>query len=300
MVEAAQSFLKTALIEMTPPQIRKVGAVMTTMHARSLLAEASRFAERLGVPLASIHTVSSEMESQGHLREAANELAIPIEKHIVWSKSGSAQALLNAAEQADIELVVAGAFEGPAINRRRFLSSVARELVESARCSLLLVVQPRIDTHNFRRLVVLTDFSEVSKTACAQALWLAEKDAVECVHVISIHTIFMDARARMGTKDGKPARTRVQEERLMEEFLASLPKCQVQIDWNIVDATTGFAACEFAESVEADLLVLPGYNRPQGRVPPLADWALRVVPCSLWIVQGSGACGNPSSLQKAT
>ena len=77
----------------------------------------------------------------------------------------------------------------------------------------------------------------------------------------------------------------------MEDFLASLPKCQVQVDWNIVDTTTGFAACEFAESVEADLLVLPGYNRPHGRVPPLADWALQVVPCSLWIVQGGAACG---------
>jgi hypothetical protein len=80
----------------------------------------------------------------------------------------------------------------------------------------------------------------------------------------------------------------------MEDFLASLPKCQVQVDGNIVDATRGFAACEFAESVEADLLVLPGYNRPQGRVPPLADWALQVVPCSLWIVQGGAAGGNPS------
>lgn len=285
-----------AVIEMTP-QIRKVGVAMTTMHARSLLAEASRFAERLGVPLALIHATTGEAESQAHLREAANQLAIPIEKHIVWSKSESAQALLSAAEQADIELLVAGAFEGPALNRRRFLSSAARKMVDSARCSLLLLVQPRIDTHNFRRLVVLTDFSEVSKIACGQALWLAEKDAVECVHVISIHTIFMDARARTGARDGKPARTRAQEERLMEDFLASLPKCQVQVDWNIVDATTGFAACEFAESVEADLLVLPGYNRPQGRVPPLADWALQVVPCSLWIVQGGAACGNPSSLQ---
>lgn len=269
---------------------------MTTMHARSLLTEASRFAERLGVPLALIHAATGEAESQAHLREAANQLAITVE-NIFWSKSESAQALLSAAEQADIELLVAGAFEGPALNRRRFLSSAARKMVDSARCSLLLLVQPRIDTHNFRRLVVLTDFSEVSKIACGQALWLAEKDAVECVHVISIHTIFMDARARTGARDGKPARTRVQEERLMEDFLASLPKCQVQVDWNIVDATTGFAACEFAESVEADLLVLPGYNRPQGRVPPLADWALQVVPCSLWIVQGGAACGNPSSLQ---
>ena len=269
---------------------------MTTTHARSLLAEASGFAERLGVPLALIHDVTGEAESQAHLREAANQLAITVE-NIVSSMSESAQALLSAAEQADIELLVAGAFEGPALNRRRFLSSAARKIVDSALCSLLLLVKPRIDTHNFRRLVVLTDFSEVSKIACGQALWLAEKDAVECVHVISIHTSYMDARARTGARDGKPARTRVQEERLMEDFLASLPKCQVQVDGNIVDATTGFAACEFAESVEADLLVLPGYNRPQGRVPPLADWALQVVPCSLWIVQGGALCGNPSSLQ---
>ena len=212
----------------------------------------------------------------------------------MWSKSGSAQTLLNAAEQAGIELLVAGAFEGPTLNRRRFLSSVARKLVENARSSLLLMVQPRVHTHDFRRLVVLTDFSEVSKIACAQAMWLAEKESVECVHVISIHTLFMDARARTGTKDGKPARTRVQEERLMEDFLASLPKSQVQVDWNIVDATSGFAACEFAESVEADLLVLPGYNRPEGRVSSLADWALDVVPCSLWIVQGGEACSSPS------
>src|SRR4029077_7827700 len=113
-----------AVIEMTP-QIRKVGVAMTTMHARSLLAEASRFAERLGVPLALIHAATGEAESQAHLREAANQLTIPVEKHIVWSKSESAQALLSAAEQADIELLVAGAFEGPALNRRRFLSSGA-------------------------------------------------------------------------------------------------------------------------------------------------------------------------------
>jgi hypothetical protein len=83
-----------AVIEMTSPQIRKVGAALTTTHARSLLAEASRFAERLGVPLALIHATIGEAESQAHLREAANQLTIPVEKHIVWSKSESAQALL--------------------------------------------------------------------------------------------------------------------------------------------------------------------------------------------------------------
>ena len=62
---------------------------MTTMHARSLLAEASRFAERPGVPLALIHATTGEAESQAHLRGAANQLTIPVEKHIVRSKSKS-------------------------------------------------------------------------------------------------------------------------------------------------------------------------------------------------------------------
>ena len=80
-VVEATFFLKMAVIEMTSPQIRKVGVVLTTMHARSLLAEATRFAERLGVPLALIHATTGEAESQAHLREAANQLTIPVEKH---------------------------------------------------------------------------------------------------------------------------------------------------------------------------------------------------------------------------
>jgi hypothetical protein len=72
----------------------------------------------------------------------------------------------------------------------------------------------------------------------------------------------MEARARTGAKDGKPVRTRAQEQRLMEDFMASLPKSEVPVDWGVVDATTGFAACEFAESVGADLLVGVGMTAP--------------------------------------
>jgi hypothetical protein len=48
----------------------------------------------------------------------------------------------------------------------------------------------------------------------------------------------------------------------------------VPIEPRVIDAGTGFAAYDFADSVEADLLVLRGRNRPGGRVPPMAHWAL--------------------------
>ena len=66
----------------------------------------------------------------------------------------------------------------------------------------------------------------------------------------------------------------------------------------MIDAGTGFAACDFADAMEADLLVLPGRNRPGGRVPPMADWALQIVPCSLWIVhEGAPGSGGESGLK---
>jgi nucleotide-binding universal stress UspA family protein len=270
---------------MEPPRIKTVGVAVTLMpHSDAVLAEAARFAERLGAKLILIHAGTSEADSQAYIQQAADRLSISHKEHIVWNQTDPFEALLAAAEQSGVELLVMGAFEGPAINRRRFLGPIARRMAESAKCSLLLIAHPRIEKHDFRRIVAITDFSECSQVACSQALWLAEKDSAESVHIVSIHTIFMDVRAGIGAKDGKPARTRAEEGELMEHFVAHLPPSDVPIEWKVIEATTGFAACDFAESMDADLLILPGHNRPEGRVPAMADWALQVVPCSLWIV----------------
>ena len=121
---------------------------------------------------------------------------------------------------------------------------------------------------------------------------MAEKDAAESVHIVSIHTVFMQARAKLGAQGEAPARTREEEARLLEDFVASLPDCSRPVERKIIDAGTGFAACDFADATEADLLVLPGRNRPGGRVPPMADWALQIVPCSLWLVHEGATWGG--------
>ncbi|MGB8168545.1 MAG: hypothetical protein WCF18_13695 [Chthoniobacteraceae bacterium] len=91
---------------MTLPQFKKVGAAITmTAQSDALLAEAVRFAERLGAPLTLIHTGTSEAESQTFLQDAADRLAIALEQHIVWNQTEPAQALVSAAEMAGIDLL---------------------------------------------------------------------------------------------------------------------------------------------------------------------------------------------------
>jgi hypothetical protein len=108
------------------------------------------------------------------------------------------------------------------------------------------------------------------------------------VQVISIHTPFMQARAESGAEYEKPARKREEEEQLLRDFVATAPACGVPVETKIVDTTTGFAACDFMQSIGAELLVVPAPKHVEGAVPSMMDWALQVTPCSLWIVRERG------------
>jgi len=85
----------------------------------------------------------------------------------------------------------------------------------------------------------------------------------------------------------KPTRKREEEEQLLRDFVATAPACGVPVESKIVDTTTGFAACDFTQSIGAELLVVPAPEHVEGAVPSMMDWALQVIPCSLWIVRES-------------
>jgi hypothetical protein len=122
--------------------------------------------------------------------------------------------------------LIAGALEGEEVASRSFLGAVARPLAKLARCSLLLLTRPQIGPNPFRRIVVMTDFSDCAQTALKNALWLAEADSAEQVQVISIHTPFMQARAEY---EG-PVRKREEEEELLHDFVASAPACGIPVE----------------------------------------------------------------------
>ena len=218
-------------------------------------------------------------------RVAAAMLGLPRETRIVWNEGEPAGAIVTAAEKEGVDLLIAGALEGKDVASRSFLGAVARPLAELARSSLLLLTHPQIGPNPFRRIVVMTDFSDCAKTALKNALWLAEADSAELVQVISIHTPFMQARAESGAEYEEPARKREEEEQLLRDFVTAAPACGVPVESKIVDTTTGFAACDFTQSIDADLLVMPAPQDIEVAVPSMMDWVLQVTPCSLWIVR---------------
>ncbi len=270
------------------PQIRRVAAAITiSPRMVAVLAAAWHFAERLNAPLLVIHGGAPDAQKEAEFRDAMFQLEMPRETRIVWNEGEPTGAIVTAAEKEGVDLLIAGALEGKEVASRSFLGAVARPLAEQARCSLLLLTHPQIGPNPFRKIVVITDYSDCAKTALKNALWLAEADSAELVQVISIHTAFMQARAESSTEHGKPARTREEEEELLRDFVTTAPACSVPVESRIVDSTTGFAACDFTQSIGAHLLVVPAPERMESGVPSMMDWALQVIPCSLWIVRQS-------------
>ena len=270
------------------PQIRRVAAAITiSPRMVAVLAAAWHFAVRLKAPLLVIHGGAPDAQKEAEFRDAMFQLEMPRETRIVWNEGEPTGAIVTAAEKEGVDLLIAGALEGKEVASRSFLGAVARPLAEQARCSLLLLTHPQIGPNPFRKIVVITDYSDCAKTALKNALWLAEADSAELVQVISIHTAFMQARAELGTEHEKPARTREEEEELLRDFVTTAPACSVPVESRIVDSTTGFAAYDFTQSIGANLLVVPAPEHIEGAVPSMMDWALQVTPCSLWIVRES-------------
>ncbi len=86
--------------------------------------------------------------------------------------------------------------------------------------------------------------------------------------------------------DHPPARTLEEEEEALEEFLESAGPTEVPIDPRCLRSNTGFAASDFVQAIEADLLVVPVEATPESDgLPAHIAWVTDVIPCNLWIIR---------------
>jgi nucleotide-binding universal stress UspA family protein len=178
------------------------------------------------------------------------------------------------------------------------VGNVARTLLRDAPCSLLLFTSPSLETKPFRQIVSVTDFSEVSKVSLRQTYFLAKLNGAESIRVARIFTIFAQALEQpeeffSGKESRKPMLEA--EQKRIEEFAQSIGESPVPIEAVCVEGTTGFAASDYVEAVEADLLVIP--SKPPGTpklLPDGMDWVFSVIPSNLFIVrEGAGGMTKP-------
>lgn len=253
-----------------------------------LLAEAKAYSERLEADISVIYVGEYGQAEKDKFETAFGSLAFSKRPDVHRGTGDPAPAILKAATESGIDLLIAGAMEHET-GSRNFLGDVARTLLRDAPFSLLLIPHPSEHPQPFKRIAVIVDYSDLARTALQQAIHLAARHGSEAIHVIRIFTIFSQALAdpdEFFKGAERKHRTIHDEEAQLNEFIAAAGPCAIPIEARCIEGTTGFAASEYVQGVEADLLVVPlrapGSSDP---TPQGADWVFNVIPTNLLVVR---------------
>ena len=274
---------------MPNPSPYKTIAVATTFSPRfmQVLAEAKRICQRFSADLHLIYAGEPDEETAKKFGDALAQLQLPVDSPIHYEKGDAAEAILHALTRAKIDLIVAGALEKEVV-LHPFLGNVARRLVREAGCSVMLFTKPASTPKPLRRIVFVADYSDHGLQALKRTLPLAAAESCDKLYVIRIITTFDQARAsiRGAGKRGKKASAN-EEEGALERFVLSAGATDVPIDARCIRGNTGLAASDFAQSVKADLLVVPMQkkNGATQELPSNIAWVTDVIPCNLWVIR---------------
>jgi nucleotide-binding universal stress UspA family protein len=275
---------------MTAPLYRSI-AVASTFSPRfvQVLSEAKRVRDRFDSTLSLIYVGERDEATAKKFADVIEQLELPVDSTIHYQKGEPAAAILEAAIANEIDLIVAGALEKEVI-LRPFLGNVARRLVREASCSVMLFTHPESEPKPLRRIVFMADYTEHGQSALRKALHLAESENCERLYVIRVYTTFDEARATRRPKAAtEPTRSRTlaEEEAVLEQFVLSAGKTTVPIEARSVRGNTAYAASDFVQAVEADMLVVPVSvpAGPEKKLPARINWVTDVIPCNLWVIR---------------
>lgn len=278
---------------MEPPYKRIAVASAFSPRFEQVLAEAKRVRDRLGSELNLIYVGEKDDATTQRFQTALAAIGLPLDSTIHYQQGSPADAILEAVRANSVELIVAGALE-KAVVLRSFLGNVARRLVCEAPCSVILFTKPARAPKPLRRFVFFVpDYSEHARKALDRTFQWAEKEGCEHLYVIRVYTTFDAARAaRRATlesteAESQPAtRTLEEEEQALEEFSAGAENAGIAMEARCIRGNTGFAASDFVQAVEADLLVVPVEPAAApAELPAHISWITDVIPCNLWIIR---------------
>lgn len=233
----------------------------------AVLAEAKCFAGHCDASLDILHAAARTEEKELRFREV---LGAGTEIRWVEKESPSA-ALLSVA--CDYELLIAGALQRED-GERPFTSSVARDLLRSASCDLLLVPRPVEAAEPPAHIVLALDPGEEGRELLARTVRVLRPSRVT---IAVTQTPF--AAAIAASRGEAPTDL----DAWLEGLAEGLDDCDIELDERVVRSNTGYNLLDTVEGLKADLLIVKANE--SGCLPLHMNWLFQVIPTRLLVVK---------------
>lgn len=240
-----------------------IGVAMAfSPRLEGVLGEAWQLATAFEAQLLLMHIGERTRTKEARLDELFQRLGIDEHKvRVIWSEGDPVNTLLELCKLNIVDLLVLGAMRKENV-LRYYLGSVARSISRRAKCSVLLLTEPKPEGSPFRRLVVNSVESPKTIHTINTAIYFAEQVCSKTITVTTeVHqpglamTMAGDSTAGEASKIKKDF---TEEE--ANKMHAIVTRCRqhgdIEITEKVIKGKPGFAIRQFAETKKADLLVI--------------------------------------------
>jgi nucleotide-binding universal stress UspA family protein len=268
-------------------------AVAFSPRLETLIAETKRLAELFSAKSVFIHVGKRTSDKEKHLNNYLLNYGFNDSNCIVhWQDGNPVDIVLSVCKNNVVDLLIIGALEKENL-LKYYMGSVSREISRRAKCSVMMLTDPKIKPQPFQNIVV--NGHEHAKTihTVNTALYFAEKENVN--EILVVDEMDIPALSMSAAEDStEPEVASMKSTILLEEktrltaLIESLDKRNIEIKMKTISGRSGYTIAQFAQSAGADLLVV---NSPDHHLNIFdrifshdLEYVLADLPCNMLIV----------------
>ncbi|MFN3998749.1 universal stress protein [Algoriphagus sp.] len=268
-------------------------AIAFSPRMEALIAEARRLIGIFQGELVLIHVGVKTPELESKLAEILERHCSDLERiKTIWKEGKPAKIILKTCEEENVNLLVLGALKKEGLFTY-YLGSIARKVIRKSPCSVLTLIDPKIETTRFSKVVINGTQLEVTPTVIEKGLKFCQVEEASQIHILNEIKLYglQMATAGEGSED-EVSTTRkklVQEEiKYVQDILDGLDQSGLKINIKVTAGKWAVELARYCESINADLLIMGnenGHSFIDRIFPHDLEEILSELPCNLLIVK---------------
>lgn len=268
-------------------------AIAFSPRMEALIAEARRLIGIFQGELVLIHVGVKTPELESKLDEILQRHCSDLRRiKTIWKVGKPAKTILQTCEEEKVNLLVLGALKKEGLFTY-YLGSVARKVIRKSPCSVLTLIDPKIETTRFSKVVINGTQLEVTPKVIENGLKFCQAEGAAQVHILNEIKLYglQMATAGEGSEDevSNTRRKLVQEEiKYVQEILDGLDQTGLKVNIKVTAGKWAVELVRYCESIDADLLIMgdaDGYTFIDRLFPHDLEEILTEIPCNLLIVK---------------
>lgn len=273
----------------------KIGLAITfSPNGLPLIKTAARIQNLFSSQLCLIHVGERTDDSEIQMRNLLEKAEIPDGSYqLVWQNGEPAKAIINAASENGVDLLIAGALEKETV-LKYYLGSVARTIMREALCSVLIITNPSSELKPFKKFCVSVEFSPLGESAVKKSYEFAKLENAEefiLVKEFEVPGLAITVYDSGSTHDTQKSKQQwqLEEEEKIRLFAKELNLTGIPYSNITLFGKQGWEARNFVKNNGSDLFIVPSPPRKLKFFDKIfqhdLEFILNQLPCSLLIIR---------------